>query len=70
MIIEENIDYDLDRKVDFFFSIDTKTNAYQLLPKTEGVKSLSQEGIMPHDALGRAMRKIGFQDKSEVKSKR
>lgn len=45
MIIEENIDYDLDRKVDFFFSIDTKTNAYQLVPKTEGVKSLSQEGI-------------------------
>ena len=43
--IRENIDYDLDSEVDFFFSIDTQSNTYRLVPKTGGVKSLSQEGI-------------------------
>ena len=44
-IIEEEIDYDLDRKTDFDFTLDTGSNTYQLSPKTESVKSLSEEGV-------------------------
>jgi hypothetical protein len=43
--IEENIDYNFDKVDDFFISINTQSNTYELIPKTKKVKRLSQEGM-------------------------
>ena len=43
--IEEEIEYDLDNQADFTFTIDTRSNEYRLVPRTTGVKSLSEEGV-------------------------
>jgi hypothetical protein len=43
--ITEDIDYNLDGITDFEFSIDTDSNNYRLIPKTDSVGTLSPEGV-------------------------
>jgi hypothetical protein len=43
--IEEAIDYDYDEEIDFVFTIDTRSNEYKLIPKTQKVKRLTEEEV-------------------------